>query len=100
MRVEDLSEELKKKAAECKTAEEKLAFIKENNIEAETSVQLDDDALDSVSGGTGDRGPYCSGQSGHKFCDLYYTGEEFLFFRKRKCKYCSYSYWQASFAAD
>ncbi len=45
MKFEDLTNEQIEKAKACITREERMAFIKENNIE------LDDDMLDDVSGG-------------------------------------------------
>ena len=52
MNLEDLTPELKEKALSCKTPEELLAFAKEQGYE------LDDDELESVSGGKWDNSPF------------------------------------------
>ena len=69
MRIEDMTPEMIEQAKKCDTAEERLAFIRDNGIE------LDDEQLLGISGGvggdpyayTGDICPENKDRGGHKW---------------------------------
>lgn len=94
MRFDEISDELREKARKCGSYEEKMALIKENEIE------LTDEQLDLVNGGS--TGPH-QGRPDCPKCDNGYLrktgrerpGEILGIFNdvERRCNICGYTDW-------
>lgn len=100
MRPEELMPELLKQAQKCETDEERMEFIKDNNIE------LSEEELDMVTGGKGIFGrrsqlidippAYCkaSPDKKHKYVLTGATRDGLIWtVRHRRCEYCGVEYW-------